>query len=41
LPELSRQVLEHISMGKPFSEVHMEVDAWGDFRFHFRPETLV
>jgi type VI secretion system protein VasG len=41
LPELSRQVLERISMGHPFREVHMEVDAQGDFCFHFRPETLV
>jgi type VI secretion system protein VasG len=41
LPELSRQVLERISMGNPFSEVHMEVDAHGDFCFRFRPASLV
>jgi type VI secretion system protein VasG len=40
LPELSRQVLERISMGNPFREVHMDVDAQGDFRFHFRPASL-
>ena len=41
LPELSRQVLERIAMGVPFHEVHMDVDAQGDFGFHFCPASLV
>ncbi len=40
-PELSRQVLERISMGNPFREVQMDVDAQGDFCFQFRPASLV
>jgi len=41
LPELSRQVLERISLGNTFSEVHMDVDPQGGFCFHFRPTSLV
>ena len=37
LPELSRQVLEKISMSDAFGEVHMRVDANGDFSFSFGP----
>ncbi len=35
LPELSRQVLERISMSDAFGEVHMGVDARDDFCFTF------
>jgi type VI secretion system protein VasG len=35
LPELSRQVLEKISMSDAFGEVHMGVDTHGDFSFTF------
>ncbi|MDP2032354.1 MAG: type VI secretion system ATPase TssH [Polaromonas sp.] len=37
LPELSRQVLEKISMSDPFGAVHMGVDANDDFSFTFAP----
>ncbi|MEO8022064.1 type VI secretion system ATPase TssH [Polaromonas sp.] len=37
LPELSRQVLERISMSDAFGEVHMGVDARDDFSFTFGP----
>jgi type VI secretion system protein VasG len=37
LPELSRLVLERISMSDPFGEVHMGVDARDDFSFTFGP----
>jgi len=37
LPELSRQVLERISMSDAFDEVHMSVDARDDFAFTFGP----
>lgn len=37
LPELSRQVLERISMSDTFDEVHMGVDARDDFSFSFGP----
>jgi type VI secretion system protein VasG len=36
LPELSRQVLERISMSDPFSAVHMGMDASEDFSFSFQ-----
>jgi type VI secretion system protein VasG len=36
LPELSRQVLEHISMANPFAAVHMRVDGQGNFGFSFQ-----
>ena len=36
LPELSRQVLERISMSEPFSSVHIGLDARADFAFAFR-----
>ena len=36
LPELSRLVLERISMSEPFDAVHMGLDARGDFAFAFR-----
>ena len=35
LPELSRQVLERISMSSPFAAVHMSVDGTGAFVFGF------
>jgi type VI secretion system protein VasG len=35
LPELSRQVLERISMSDPFGAVHMQMDRHGDFSFTF------
>jgi len=37
LPELSRQVLERISMADPFGSVHMGLDAQGVFSFRFGP----
>jgi len=37
LPELSRQVLERISMADPFGSVHMGLDADGVFSFRFGP----
>ncbi|MBI2771771.1 MAG: type VI secretion system ATPase TssH [Burkholderiales bacterium] len=37
LPELSRQVLERISMSDPFGSVHMAVSADGLFNFSFGP----
>ncbi|MGJ7530155.1 type VI secretion system ATPase TssH [Variovorax sp. GB1P17] len=40
LPELSRQVLERISMAAPFSAVHMAADEDGAFVFRFEPATL-
>ena len=41
LPELSRQVLERISMSEPFSTVHMGLDARADFVFAFHaPEQI-
>ncbi|REM67794.1 hypothetical protein DSI38_09265, partial [Mycobacterium tuberculosis] len=40
LPELSRQVLERISMAAAFTGVHMGVGADGAFAFGFEPETL-
>ncbi len=40
LPELSRQVLERISMAAPFSAVHMGLDADGAFAFRFDPAAL-
>ena len=36
LPELSRQVLERISMSEPFGSVHIGLDARADFAFAFR-----
>lgn len=41
LPELSRQVLERISMSDAFGEVHMGVDAHGEFSFAFGPPKQV
>jgi len=41
LPELSRQVLERISMGNRFHEVRMQIDTRGEFVFQFRPSALV
>ena len=41
LPELSRQVLERISMSDAFDEVHMGVDARDDFSFTFGPPKQV
>jgi type VI secretion system protein VasG len=41
LPELSRQVLEKISMSDPFGAVHMGVDANNDFYFTFAPPRQV
>ncbi len=41
LPELSRQVLEKISMSDAFGEVHMGVDARDDFSFTFGPPRQV
>jgi type VI secretion system protein VasG len=41
LPELSRLVLEKISMSDAFGEVHMAVDARGDFAFTFGPASQV
>lgn len=41
LPELSRQVLERISMSDAFGEVHMGVDARDDFSFTFGPPRQV
>ena len=39
LPELSRQVLERISMSDPFGSVHMAVQKDGQFGFTFgRPK---
>ncbi|WP_432730727.1 type VI secretion system ATPase TssH [Variovorax sp. W6] len=40
LPELSRQVLERISMAAAFTAVHMGVSADGAFSFGFEPATL-
>jgi type VI secretion system protein VasG len=40
LPELSRQVLERISMAAAFSAVHMGVDGDGAFAFGFEPAAL-
>ncbi|WP_418119727.1 type VI secretion system ATPase TssH [Variovorax sp. 350MFTsu5.1] len=40
LPELSRQVLERISMAAAFTGVHMSVGADGAFAFGFEPSTL-
>ncbi|WP_422085677.1 type VI secretion system ATPase TssH [Variovorax sp.] len=40
LPELSRQVLERISMAAAFTAVHMGVDGGGAFAFGFEPATL-
>jgi type VI secretion system protein VasG len=40
LPELSRQVLERISMAAAFTAVHMSVGTDGAFAFGFEPETL-
>ena len=40
LPELSRQVLERISMAAPFSAVHMGLDGEGAFAFRFDPAAL-
>ncbi|CAA2103476.1 type VI secretion system ATPase TssH [Variovorax paradoxus] len=40
LPELSRQVLERISMAAAFSAVHMGVDADGAFVFSFEAAAL-
>ncbi|MDP9606679.1 type VI secretion system ATPase TssH [Variovorax gossypii] len=40
LPELSRQVLERISMAAAFTAVHMGVGADGAFAFGFEPSTL-
>jgi type VI secretion system protein VasG len=37
LPELSRLVLEHLSMSTGFGDVHMVLDAQENFAFHFRP----
>jgi type VI secretion system protein VasG len=37
LPELSRQVLERISMSDPFGSVHMAVAGDGQFNFSFGP----
>ena len=37
LPELSRLVLEHLSMSTSFGDVHMVLDAQENFAFHFRP----
>jgi type VI secretion system protein VasG len=37
LPELSRQVLERISMSSPFGSVHMGVAGDGQFHFKFGP----
>jgi len=36
LPELSRLVLEHLSMSAEFGDVHMVLDAHDNFAFHFR-----
>ncbi len=41
LPELSRQVLERISMAAPFGAVHMAVEPTGAFQFHFTAPALV
>lgn len=41
LPELSRQVLERISMAEPFGAVHMSVETTGVFHFHFTAPALV
>lgn len=41
LPELSRQVLERISMAAPFGAVHMAVEPSGIFHFHFAATELV
>ncbi len=41
LPELSRQVLEKISMSDAFGEVHMSVDTRDDFSFAFGPPRQV
>ncbi|RYZ11869.1 MAG: type VI secretion system ATPase TssH [Comamonadaceae bacterium] len=40
LPELSRQVLERISMSSPFAAVHMAVDDAGTFVFDFDAAAL-
>ena len=40
LPELSRQVLERISMAAAFTGVHMSVGTDGAFAFGFEPSTL-
>lgn len=40
LPELSRQVLERISMAAPFASVHMAVERTGGFRFSFTAPEL-
>jgi len=40
LPELSRQVLERISMAAAFTAVHMGMDGDGAFAFSFEPATL-
>jgi type VI secretion system protein VasG len=36
MPELARQVLERISIARPFSGVHIGVSAQGDIAFRFR-----
>jgi type VI secretion system protein VasG len=36
MPELARQVLERISIARPFSGVHLGVSAHGDITFRFR-----
>ena len=41
LPELSRQVLERISMAAPFGAVHMAVGPTGIFQFDFTAPDLV
>lgn len=41
LPELSRQVLERISMAAPFGAVHMAVGDTGVFQFEFTAPALV
>lgn len=41
LPELSRQVLERISMAAPFGSVHMSVGNSGAFHFHFTAPDLI
>jgi type VI secretion system protein VasG len=40
LPELSRLVLEHLSMSTEFGDVHMVLDAQENFAFHFRPPSV-
>jgi type VI secretion system protein VasG len=41
LPELSRQVLERMAVSSRFDRVRMGVDAQGQFKFGFRPSSMV